>query len=193
MNIGTPRKELPEYTNDQFDSLEDYYKLAKHLIQTEVPKYSPGLAQNILNNEECIANIANVLMMADWKWNKQGSKYGYRKQCVIWAIQSVVNQYKKHGKFRVENLLYDETILDQTYEDFLHKREIHELVLDITNSKRLSDKQREYIRLKYIDGYTLQEIGDKYDVSRQNVQQTIQKGINTLKYEYSNRSLNNTD
>ena len=188
IGIGTPRTELPQYKNEQFNTLEEYNKLAKIMIINEVGQYSGGLAQKISNSDDCIANISNVLMMADWKWNGQGSKYGYRKQCVQWAIRGIVNKYKKNRHIITKTLNTD--IEDIHYTNFISNQQNKELVDQIINSTLLTKKQKQYIQLKYIEGYTLQEIGNKYSVSRQNIQQTIKEGIKKLQNEYSNRSSN---
>jgi len=188
MTISTPQVDLPEYKNDQFDTLEEYYKLAKTMITGELSKYGTGFVQKLLQSDDCIANIANVLMMADWKWNNTGTKYGYRKQCVQWAVSNILTRHYKH-KYKHKDVPISDDMIEDKRPNSRHK----ELINDIVNSKILTKKQRKYIISKYIDGFTLQEIGDKYGVSKQNIQQTIKSGIKKLRNEYSNRSSDYTN
>ena len=88
----------------QFETLQTYINLAKKTISKFAPSFYSGLRNELLSNEDAIADIAQAIMTADWKWDKDRvgyegkskTKYSYRNQCAIWAIQTYMsNKYKK--------------------------------------------------------------------------------------------------
>jgi hypothetical protein len=78
--------------------------LAKKIISKFSPSFYSGLRQELLSNEEAISEIAEAIMIADWRWDKDRTghegksktKYSYRNQCGLWAIKTYVsNKYNK--------------------------------------------------------------------------------------------------
>ena len=54
---------------------------------------------------------------------------------------------------------------------------VNSLVDEIFQSNILTDKQSKQLKMYYIDGMTLQQIGDKFGVSREAVRQAIKNSI----------------
>ena len=55
------------------------------------------------------------------------------------------------------------------------------LINDLLESDILSDKQKDYIKLYYFENMTLEKIGQKYDVTREAVRQSIKSSISKIK------------
>jgi RNA polymerase sigma factor (sigma-70 family) len=205
--VGKQKIKYKDHTSIEFDSLSEYLLLAKKAISKLANGIYVGLAKKMLNDEDAICSVANAIMMADWRWdenyvNAQGTKknrYSYRNQCALWAIQTYTTKNNKRPKYidKVYSLDYDlvddqtsihEKIQDHSApspEELLlqseYKQETQDLVNHIFQLKCLSDRQKEYIRLYYIEGYTFDKIGKKYGITREAVRQGLNKSINLIK------------
>lgn len=188
----------------QFDSMSTYITLAKKIISKFAPNFYGALRNELLNNEDAIADIATAIMYADWKWDsnrtgfngKTKSKYSYRNQCGLWAIKTyLTNKYrKKNQHFSLENTdeendynfcdtLIDTRSLDPS--DIVSEKEekesVSDLVTQLLDSELISGKQKEQIYKYYFEDKTLSEIGKEYGVTREAIRQNIQKGLNRIK------------
>lgn len=188
----------------QFDTMSTYILLAKKVISKFAPNFYASLRNELLKNEDAIADIATAIMYADWKWDssrvgfngKTKSKYSYRNQCGLWAIKTYLsNKYKKKNQhFSLENMdqEYDTNFIENVIDhrsadpgDIVAEKEgsesITSLVKDLLHSPIISDKQRDQIYQYYFQNKTLSQIGEEYGVTREAIRQNIQKGINRIK------------
>lgn len=190
----------------EFETLHTYINLAKKIISKFAPSFYSGLRKELLTNEDAVADIAQAIMMADWKWDKNRTgyegksktKYSYRNQCGIWAIQTyITNKYKKKNmNFSLDNsysqndeiATFASSIPDRSESDpaeIICKKEeqnnIQEMVHNLLDSDILSDKQRKQIYSYYFDNKTLLQIGKEFGVTREAVRQNIQKGLNKIR------------
>lgn len=186
----------------QFETLHTYINLAKKTISKFAPSFYSSLRNELLNNEEAIADIANAIMTADWKWDKNRTghegksktKYSYRNQCALWAIQTYLsNKYKKKNmslsldsSYDHDNDVYSFAVNvpdSSSYDpanivaDNEEKEYIHSMIHDLLESDILSDKQKAQIYSYYFENKTLLQIGQEYGVTREAVRQNIQKGL----------------
>jgi len=183
----------------QFDDLSTYIDLAKKIISKFAPNFYSSLRQELLNNEDAIADIASALMYADWRWdaNRKGfngkgkTKYSYRNQCGIWAIKTyLTNKYRKSNQSYSlyssddDNLTFAENIEDNTEYDpaiIAENKEYTESLSSnieaLLSSGIISDKQRDQIKEYYFHDKTLSDIGKEFGVTREAVRQNIQKGL----------------
>jgi RNA polymerase sigma factor (sigma-70 family) len=185
----------------QFDDLSTYINLAKKTISKFSSKYHSSLRNEMLKNEDAISDVASAIMYADWRWdsNRVGkasgmvkSKYAYRNQCAIWAIQTyITKKYKtKHKKLSLDAVMGDSDlshasiIESKTEQDPLEgiieneKTDlIHSHIQELINSDIINDKQRQQLKMYYFDDMTLNEIGKKFNVTREAVRQNIKKAI----------------
>lgn len=193
----------------QFETLSTYTMLAKKIISKFSPSFYSSLRQELLSNDEAISEIAEAIMIADWRWDKNRTghegksktKYSYRNQCGLWAIKTYVsNKYKKKNiNFSIHNEIsssgesksFAENIKEKTPSNpylLLAEKEEKELISkyisDILSSEILSDKQRDQIKEYYFNDKTLLEIGNEYGVTREAIRQNIQKGLTKIR-EYA--------
>ena len=190
----------------QFETLSTYTMLAKKIISKFSPSFYSNLRQELLSNDEAISEIAEAIMIADWRWDKNRTghegksktKYSYRNQCGLWAIKTYVsNKYKKKNiNFSIHNEIsssgesksFAENMKEKTPSDpylLLAEKEEKELISkyisDILSSEILSDKQRDQIKEYYFNDKTLLEIGNEYGVTREAIRQNIQKGLTKIR------------
>jgi RNA polymerase sigma factor (sigma-70 family) len=190
-----------------FDSLKTYITLAKKAISRFANQFYNGLASKMLKDEDAISNVAQSIMMADWRWdenylNEKGTKksrYSYRNQCAIWAIQTHITKDSKNKK-KKNHLSIDHIINPQdsstagsliedvkakTPESILiekeNKQEIKDLIDSLLDLDYLSSRQKDYIKLYYFDRYTFEKIGNKYGITREAVRQGLNKAIDLIK------------
>lgn len=198
-------------TQFEYPSLSFYTELAKKTINKFGSKMYMGLTKEMLSNEDAIADVAHALMVADWKYDdkrigkvtgKQKTRYSYRNQCALWAIQTYATKAKKKKNYHFsidnyvdgeeessfESVLADERqlpaleyILNQEKTDLTN-----ELLDTIFSSNILTEKQAKQLQLYYIEGLTLQEIGEQFNITREAVRQSIKNGINKLKVIFQN-------
>lgn len=207
--IGNQKIEYKDHSQLEFDSLNTYITLAKKSISKFSNQFYNGLSTKMLKDEDAISSIANAIMMADWRWdenyqNDKGTKktkYSYRNQCALWAIQTYVSKnYKKNKKFKtnVYSLDYmvekdDESTVHSFTEDTKsispenilinkeNKEELSSLINKLLQLDCLSDRQRDYIQLYYFESYTFEKIGKKYGITREAVRQGLNKAISLIK------------
>jgi RNA polymerase sigma factor (sigma-70 family) len=164
----------------------------------------------MLKDEDAISSVATAIMMADWRWdadykNDKGTKktrYSYRNQCALWAIQTYVSKdHKKNKKFKkkvysLNHVLGDENDSESTQsftedskalnpEEILiekeNKEQLSSLIDNLLSLDCLTSRQKDYIRLYYFESYTFEKIGQKYGITREAVRQGLNKAIEMIK------------
>ena len=205
--VGKQKIDYKDHENVKFDSLNSYLLLAKKSISKFANKYYVGLAAKMLKDEEAISNIANAIMMADWRYdenhiNEEGNKktrYSYRNQCAIWAIQTYVTKTLKKRK-RLKGKCYSLDYISETEESGMHSYikdcraenpekiysqkestlELRGLIDELMKVDCLSEKQKEFIKLYYFENYTFEQIGKEFNITREAVRQSLKKGISII-------------
>jgi len=201
--IGLQKKEYKDHKTINFLSLNEYLIMARKIIS----KMSSGPYKQYLNTEDVVSYVANALMMADWRWDenynsKQGRKknlYSYRNQCAIWAIQTLVTKQKKSKKnikmYSLDDSINDtdlrnnlDFIEDTSCEnplDVLEQEEtdndVKQMVSSILDSDILSDKNKQYIKMYFFEGLTLEKIGNHFNITREAVRQGINKSLQKIR------------
>lgn len=208
--IGDQKLTYKDHSQIKFDDLKTYLLLAKKAVSKFSPRFYKGLAAKILKDEDAIAAIANAIMMADWRWDenyvgKTGAKktrYSYRNQCALWAIQTYISKDHKHSKKKkVYSLDFASEDNDNSFmhsaaadhrslspeEIAINKEEsnnLTDLITQLLESKNLTDRQKDYIRLYYFESYTFEKIGQKYGITREAVRQGLNKALDTIRGLY---------
>jgi RNA polymerase sigma factor (sigma-70 family) len=207
--IGKQKIAYKDHSNLQFDSLNTYITLAKKAISKFANSFYNGLSIKMLKDEDAISAVANAIMMADWRWdedykNDKGTKktkYSYRNQCSLWAIQTYVSKDSKHKKkhkkvysldFNIDseddgnNLSSITSDLSELSPEDLaiekeSKQQLSDLINQLLSLDCISPRQKEYIRLYYFESYTFEKIGKKYGITREAVRQGLNKAIQNIK------------
>lgn len=209
VGIGKQKIEYRDHNEIEFDNLSTYLNLAKKSISKFANRYYNGLAVKMLKDEDAIADVANAIIMADWRYDenhegKDGQKktrYSYRNQCAIWAIQTYVT--KSHGKKskslknkKVYSLDYAKEgdasflscVIDQKHRDPAslildkeNKEKLSNLINELLSISPISDKQKDFIKMYYFDGYTFEQIGKKFNLTREAIRQSINKALSLIR------------
>lgn len=205
-SVGKQKIAYKDHSDVKFESLDFYMNLAKKIIAKMGPTFFNGLSKEMLNNEDAISFVANAIMMGDWRWEEKGKKtnktlYSYRNQCGIWAIKTyITKQYKnKNNKRKIKakySLCYQDSddldlqtiIADNNQKEPIdiiveneEKKSLHNLINKLFDSDIISDKQKEYIRLYYFENFTLEKIGNQFDVTREAVRQSIRSALKKIR------------
>jgi len=206
--IGNQKISYKDHNDIKFDSLKTYVLLAKKAISKFANQIYNGLSSKMLKDEDAIASVANAIMMADWRWdenyqNEKGTKktrYSYRNQCALWAIQTHVSKRSKKSKKynNVYSLDYisesDDSLSAHNYtednkmlspEQIAINNEENETLKNLINamldSGCLTDRQKDYIKLYYFEDYTFDKIGKKYGITREAVRQGLNKALDIIR------------
>lgn len=208
-SIGKQKIKYSDHSSVNFESLDFYINLAQKTIAKLAPTFFAGLSKEMLKNEDAISFVANAIMMGDWRWKKDEkdqekkykSLYSYRNQCAIWAIKTYITKKYKvaHSDKKSFNMSgissknYDDlTLMDIVSDesqrepiDILIEKEDNQisenLINEILNSEILSDKQKDHIRMYYFENETLEKIGQKYNVTREAIRQSIKSSISKIR------------
>ena len=206
--IGKQKLKYKDHKEIEFDDLNSYIVLARKAISKFSNSICSGISTKMLKDEDAIASIANAIMMADWRWDsdyesKTGTKktrYSYRNQCAIWAIQTYIS--KNFAKPKKINKVYslDEVVeSDGSYNNYSFVEDsktqspdnilmaqeeyanLNDTIQALLNLESLSDRQKDYIKLYYFENYTFEKIGQKYNITREAVRQGLNKAIETIR------------
>lgn len=206
--IGKQKIVYKQHDQLEFLTLKEYLTLAKKAISKFANNFYDSLAKKMLKDEDALSLVANAIMMADWRWdenykNQQGTKktkYSYRNQCALWAIQTYISkEYKKNKKFdKVYSLdstidSSDDLTPGQLVKDNNSKTPVaiaigreetdntKHLVDSILSLECITDRQKDYIRLYYLESQTFDSIGKKYGITREAVRQGLNKAIEKIR------------
>lgn len=206
VSIGNQKVSYCDHQDIKFESLTFYLNLAQKTIAKFSKNMASNLSNEMLKSEDAIANVANCIMMADWRWDKNRvgntghskTKYSYRNQCAIWAIKSYITRKNKTTRLKTvdnvksynnDNLNVLDIIKDSSSKsplDLIIEKEDKDTVqkyinniLD-ENNELLSDRQKECLRLYYINDMTFAQIGKMFNITREAVRQNIKKAISKI-------------
>lgn len=208
--VGKQKISYKDHKNINFDGLYDYITMAKKAIAKFSNRFYHGLSNKMLKDEDAVASVANAIMMADWRWdenyqNAKGTKksrYSYRNQCALWAIQTYVSKDKKKntkikskiysldfivddedGSESMQSLTRDINMLtpDQIVSNQEDKQQLSQLIDGLLSLDCLTPRQKEYIRLYYFESYTFEKIGKQYGITREAVRQGLNKALEIIR------------
>lgn len=193
----------PDKNTQKFHSLDEYITMTVKLVRALAPKYRSGLATQILNSEDAISNIATMIMMADWRWNGNGTIHGYRKECAKWAILAFIRRDVSRSKSHIYSCSYVNNGAEEPTESFglskanipvdsqpnpqeacLNKEQLEQtynVVDEIIGSGILNEQQKYILHQYYWEGKTYNDIGKELGMSRQGVLQNIQSAFKKVK------------
>jgi RNA polymerase sigma factor (sigma-70 family) len=142
-------------------------------------------------------------MMADWRYDsmrvteegKRRTRYAYRNQCGIWAIQSyVMRRVNKMAKLPSSlSVCYDDQ--EDTFDVEDKQGESPFAALALSESERdnrneieqlfmkanVTNQQRKFLEMYYVQDMTQAAIAKQYGISRQRVEQVITKGMKKIR------------
>jgi RNA polymerase sigma factor (sigma-70 family) len=205
VSVGNQKVKYKDHAQIEFEPLSFYIELAQKAISKFGKNLSPTISKEMLKSEDAIANVANCIMMADWRWDQdrkgqtgqQKTKYSYRNQCAIWAIKSYMSRKKNKKSYRgldiQQNSSEDEcSLLDilcvdrqSPIDNLINEEENNNLkeyfaTILSSDSGILSQRQCDYVRMYYFENMTFAEIGKQFNITREAVRQGIKKAIEKI-------------
>jgi len=186
----------------EFLTDKEYTAATKKIIK-HFTRRSRRLSQILIKDRDIFHNIKFKIMKADWRWKPDGgrTRYSWRNQCGIWAIQEAIEEVKqKYEDMKDSNLslsyvtsvgdynsvkLSDKIGSSQPDPSFImmkeetaakHKKEINQLI----KAANLTDTEIEYLNL-WSEGQTYQEIAKRFDIKNQSVSSIVKKALQKLR------------
>lgn len=173
--------------DNYYCTLDEYILFAKKSIM----RFASPVAKSLLKNEDFISDIAYAIMMADWRWDGNGDRVGYRSKCADWAIKVNLNKLKKQNKKNKDILSLNWQINNNRNDS---DADLYSIVEDkrLTKSKEidvkgilensgLTDLQKQYISMYYMENMNLKQIAEQFNTTPQNINQTITRGIEKIR------------
>ncbi len=176
----TPTKTTPTITPTTITpTIKEYRLIADKMIGKLIKdnKIYSGMNQDIDLKDE----VVSAIMSADWKFDGRGSLYGYRKYHVRWAIKRYFHD--KHTK-PVPMSNCDPFVMDGRNGhkmSTMSPKEIYEFIDELMEECLLTSRQRDFIDLKYYQGLTYEQIGKKYNLSKQRVEQCVKQSLKDIR------------
>jgi len=173
----------------ELKTIKEYLKEARYVII----KWGDF---NMLKDDDAIADVAHNLMLAEWKYDptKGASRLTHRINYGKYAVLDIYKKRKKNSKYKHITINQAESdrekagiiLTDERFQKEENHRMSVETVENILSNKSINQTQKGYMRERYINGKTFQEIANEFGVSRQAVQQSIANALKNLKKVLSN-------
>lgn len=168
----------------EMESLKEYYEMTRKILLSLVGinKFSMGIVSHIIKNEDALSNIVTEVMLGDWQWDKNNvkkmTKFSYRKQNVVFNVYKYVHRYRKTRE-KIEILRNLPTKI-QSY-----NQENYVLTKKIMDDKELTKRDKKFLDLHYLQGWSQAEIGKTCNLSRERVRQIIDRSLKNLEERYA--------
>jgi RNA polymerase sigma factor (sigma-70 family) len=173
----------------ELKTMKEYLKEARYVII----KWGDF---NMLKDDDAIADVAHNLMLAEWRYDptRGASRLTHRINYGKYAVLDIYKKRKKESRHKHITVNQAESdreeagiiLTDKGYEREEEHKISAEFVDNLLNNKCINKTQKGYMRERYINGKTLQEIADEFGVSRQAVQQSIANALKNLKKVLNN-------
>jgi DNA-binding CsgD family transcriptional regulator len=186
----------------EFLTDKEYTAATKKIIK-HFTRRSRRLSQILIKDAEIFHNIKFKIMKADWRWKPDGgrTRYSWRNQCGIWAIQEAIEEVKqKYEDLKTADLSlnyckksdsYNETKLSdrlsskvpdpsfamsQSETTLKLRKEINGLI----KAANLTEIEIEYLNL-WAEGQTYQEIAKRFEIKNQSVSSVVKKALQKMR------------
>lgn len=173
----------PYYKNPQNNilSLSEYYQRANKIIWTYSRK-NPYIIS--YDSDDMRGMIVEYMINGDLKYNPQKnmSLESYRYSNGVFGINSYINTinglknktHNEHERFT----LYEHKDSANSHEDLIDSKEEIEYLLECPF---LTEKQRECLRLHYLEKTSISAISRDLGIKKQSIQQLLKRAVNNLR------------
>lgn len=141
-------------------------------------------------DEDAISFVASYMMKADQTWDgHSSSRDTWRFNQARFAIMKLKTKYRNRKKLvSLNTVINHKGNRDVILSDVIEDRNNYETIENFNEimyraKQNLSSKQFECLSLHYVDGMTLDKIGDKLGITKQAVSLHIIKAVQKLKNE----------
>lgn len=180
----------------EFSDLNFYIDLAQKLIVSCGNSIRPGIAQEMLNNDDIVANLATELMSAELSFNGRGNIYGYRKQIAKWVVYEYLGRKKKANERTPLSLdaIYSDTEknlgniipseMEQPDETAIRNESNDNFSTglgQLIDQGFISETQADCLKMHFMDGMSITDIAKERGYSRQSVSALILRAMEKLR------------
>lgn len=164
------------------ESLQYYELITKKMLI----RYNSGFATKVFKDNDLFGSFVSTVMIADHEFNTQkqlnNSLEAFRANRLKWAIKNHFRFMAKKSQIHLMDNDHIYGISDGIqYDHIVENREFLDFIL---NDSLLDDIEQRCIIMKY-EGFTLEEIGDKINLTKQRAQQIIKSARAKLTKKYS--------
>jgi hypothetical protein len=195
VGIGNKKVSTPKF---EMETLNEYLTIAEKMIGALAPSIKYGLAEEMLNSDDAISNVAHDIMLADWQFNGRGNRFGFRKDRARYSIKSYLGRKSKNNSrqiFRLDNII-NSSASDTTFLDFItddscspsdyaenkdHQNFILKKLDEMVQKGIVSEKGIKYIKMFYLEGISVASIAKKEGVTRQAVHDMMSRTMKIIK------------
>ncbi len=136
-----------------------------------------------MNDSEKFGTIVNAVMTADWKYDVErvseyegnASLYGYRKQRVCWAIKKMNTMHSK--AINLEELSINEMPEPEQENVSRNLEDVEYLEFKLNKSQLLSEKEKTYIRLLFVENKSLEDLVDMFKIDKRTLRYKLRNGL----------------
>lgn len=131
-----------------------------------------SLAYKIYRDNDAFGEFISEIAMADWKFNSnkcadKKNLYPFRVTRCRWFIIKYLKEYNE--KIKCTSIIAD--VIDKNTSN---RQEISDIKDFIIHNKILTNKENQILKYR-IEGKTLEEIGEKFDVTKQAISFALKK------------------
>ena len=141
------------------------------------------------NDEDAISYVASYMMKADNTWNGTSSRNTWRYNQALYAIKHLKAKYRKQKRMVSLSKVVQSKGREITLADMIEAKPQHncqEQFNDLLSYAKtiLTDLQFVCLKMYYADHMTLEQIGNKFGVSKEAIRQNIERAIKNIKNEH---------
>lgn len=181
--------------NDQqlWNSIRNENKLCLSLL---FDRYYPRLFNygfKIVQNDELIKDCIQELFLTIWEQRKTVSKvHSVNSYLYVSMRRTIFNNLRKNKNQKKRNSVFTEEFTEEiphVETKIINREFVQEFNQKLNNALGdLSNRQKQIIQLKYIDGLSNSEIASLLQINRQSVYNHVSEALKQLKYLVNNSS-----
>lgn len=168
-------------------SLKEYTDIAKKILFSNAMQ---KVAESIYKDDMKFGQIINAVMMADWKFNGKGTKYGYRKAMVQYTVKKIL---KENTRKKNKNLSLDyfadngektHKISEPTSENMqfsvknIEEQDYNDVTINkIKSSNILTDIEKKIIIARIFEDKSVDELSQELNIRGEAIRQTLHRAV----------------
>lgn len=175
------------YNDKQFLSLYEYLSMARKIISSFAP---PGFKSKMLNDEDAISFVAEQLMEGTNRFTEEHNctLSTYYTRCGKWAIGKWCD-LTCNSKKRNKKLVHLSTVVNAgghkpmyLSDTIMDKHNNNDFQIEtLRHFSLLTDKQKECLKMRFLDNMTYSKIAAYMGCSRQGAQYFVNQALTKLR------------
>lgn len=186
LDIENIKDRKPFGTNIKFETIDEYYKIAKKLFYRIGRKYGLSCSKkNLSNDSDLVTNMVTCLAWADSRHDpSKSSLKTWRYNQIVHCIQDFCRRGKLHPQCNIflndkhlesEKFLFDRLYYMDEVKEINEKENIKEY------SKTLTKKQSKLVDDYYFQGKEMKELGEEQGITKQAISLRLQEALKKMR------------